>query len=321
MNRLRCFNYIVCRLSALVTEIELRGKLNFLDLHLHSENFYLHFFNELFGWQLQNLNAVKPNAEAIDLIDRKNKIVVQVSATATKEKVESALAKNLSAYAGYAFKFIAISKDASALRGKSFVNPHKLVFDPRSDIYDVTSILKDINCLGVDDQRRIACFIKKELGADADPLKLESNLAAIINILAKKDWNKEASPVETIPYDIDKKIDHNNLDAVRGIIDDYNVHHSRVARIYSEFDREGNNKSMSVLNAIRRDYLAHKAQFSDDDLFFRVIECVAERVQKSANHESLPYEELELCVNILVVDAFIRCKIFKNPVGYAHADS
>ncbi|KAF0221902.1 MAG: hypothetical protein FD174_233 [Geobacteraceae bacterium] len=321
MNRSHYFNYIEDRLSYLATRIEVRGKLNILDLHLHSENFYLHFFNELFGWQLQNLNTVKLNAEAIDLIDHKNKIVVQVSATATKEKVDSALVKDLSSYAGYAFKFISISKDASALRGKSFVNPHNLSFDPQKDIYDVTSILKVISGLGVDDQRRIAGFIKKELEAEVDPIKLESNLAAIINILAKEDLSKDATPVETIPYDIDKKIDHNNLDAARGIIDDYNVHYSRVARIYTEFDKEGNNKSMSVLDAIRRDYLAHKARLSDDDLFFRVVECVAERIQNSTNHEPMPYEELELCVNILVVDAFIRCKIFKNPVGYAHAAS
>jgi len=65
MNRKHYFDYIVSKLSALATEIEIRGKLNYLDLHLHSENFYLHFFNELFGWELQNLNAVKANAEAI----------------------------------------------------------------------------------------------------------------------------------------------------------------------------------------------------------------------------------------------------------------
>jgi len=49
MNRPSYFNYIVSKLSALATEIELRGKLNFLDLHLHSENFYLFFFNDSQG--------------------------------------------------------------------------------------------------------------------------------------------------------------------------------------------------------------------------------------------------------------------------------
>jgi len=29
--------------------------------------------------------------------------------------------------------------------------------------------------------------------------------------------------------------------------------------------------------------------------------------------------ELELCINILIVDAFIRCKIFENPERYNYA--
>ncbi|WP_027713729.1 ABC-three component system protein [Desulfuromonas sp. TF] len=321
MNRSHLFNYIEEKLSHLASRIEVRGKLNLLDLHLHSENFYLHFFNELFGWPLENLNTIKPNAEAIDLIDHVNKIVVQVSATATKAKVESALAKDLSAYTGYSFKFISISKDACSLRTQAFFNPHKLVFDPLCDIFDVPSILKYITALDVDDQRRIADFIRKELGAEVDVRKLETNLAAVIKILAKQDLRRGNSAVETVPFKVDEKIEFNSLDASRDIIDDYLVHHSRVDRIYTDFDRGGVNKSLSVLDAIRGYYRAHKSQLGGDALFRKVVDCATDTVLSSLNHEPLPWEELELCVNILAVDAFVRCKIFKNPVGYAHAAS
>ncbi len=319
MNRSHNFNYIEDKLSFLAFRIESRGRLNLLNLHLHSEDFYQHFFNELFGWQLLNMNAIKLNAEAIDLIDHANRIVVQVSATATKQKVESALAKDLSAYAGYTFKFISISKDAAALRGNTFTNPHNLTFDPQSDIYDASSVLRYITGLAVADQRRIAAFIKLELGTEVDLVKLESNLAAIINILAKEEWSEADSAVEIIPFDIDRKIDHNKLEAARGIIEDYFVHSNRVTKIYAEFDKAGSNKSTTVLYAIRRDYQTHKARLSDDDLFFKVVECAMDRVKKSANYTEIPVEELELSVNILVVDAFSRCKIFKKPLGNADA--
>lgn len=131
----------------------------------------MHFFNALFGWKLENLNSIKQNVEAIDLIDRDNKIVIQVSATATREKVESALTKDLSAYTGYSFKFISISKDASALRSRIFANLHNLHFIPQTDIYDIASILKVIGGLGIDDQKRIYEFLKKELEIEADPPK------------------------------------------------------------------------------------------------------------------------------------------------------
>jgi hypothetical protein len=319
MNRLHHINFIAERLSVLATEIELRGKLNLLDLHLHPETFYVHFFNEIFCWNLQNMNTIEPNATAIDLIDNSNKIIIQVSATATKKKVESALGKNLKSYSNYQFKFISISKDASTLRKNSFINPHNLKFAPANDIYDVPSILRCISSLSIADQGRIASFIKKELVSEVDPIRLESNLASIINILAKEDWTCNDNQTETKPFNIDSKIEHNNIMACREIIDDYVIHHKRVLNIYSEFDAEGNNKSLSVLDSIRKHYVVHSANFSDDSLFFKVIECVAEQVQHGSNFDPIPVEELDLCVNILVVDAFIRCKIFKNPGGYKYA--
>jgi len=318
MNRPLHFNYIEEKLNFLAFRIEARGKLNLLDLHVHSENFYLHFFNLLFGWQLQNLNATKQNAAAIDLIDNINEVIVQVSATAAKAKVESALTKDLSAYTGYTFKFISISKDAGDLRRQSFANPHNITFSPQADIYDVAEILRHISALTADDQKQIAAFLRNELVAEVDPGRLESNLATIITILAKEDWSSDTKPPETIPFEIDKKIEFNELRHSRDIIDEYYIHGSKVARIYADYDREGSNKSLTVLNAIQRFYVTHKAQLTDDTLFDKVIECVANRVQESPNFIALPIEELELCVNVLVVDAFLRCKIFKNPEGYAH---
>ncbi len=139
---IECFNFIEEKLSLLATRLEMRGGLNILDLHLHlhSENFCLHFFNFLFDWKLENLNAVHQNVAGVDLVDLTNNIIAQVSATATKQKIESALAKDLSTYKGYSFKFISISKDARNLRTKTFSNPHKLIFSPTEDIFDVPKL-------------------------------------------------------------------------------------------------------------------------------------------------------------------------------------
>lgn len=60
---------------------------------------------------------------------------------------------------------------------------------------------------------------------------------------------------------------------------------------------------------------------TDDQLFFEVISKVQEKVLNSSNYSSIPFDELELCVNILVVDAFVRCKIFENPDSYNYAST
>ena len=322
MNRPDYFNVIEERINLLALRIDSRGKLNILDFHGHSENFYQYFLNEVYGWTVINENDNKQNVEAIDLIDHTNKFVIQVSSTASKQKIESSLSKDsIKNYVGYTFKFVFIAKDADNLRNNTFKNPHSISFTPSTDIIDKTSILSKIRGLHIDDQERIYQFVKKELVTEFDTMKLESNLAAVINILAKEDLDKAELVAEINSFEIDRKISYNNLNAAKVIIDDYTVHSGRVDKIYSEFDSQGSNKSNSVLSTIRQEYAKAKVRFSDDLLFFEVISKVEEKVLNSTNYTPIPFDELELCINILVVDAFIRCKIFENPQNYNYATS
>jgi hypothetical protein len=320
MNRTPYFDYIEEKLNVLAVRIIARGKLNILNLHVHSENFYLHFFNDLFGWKLENLNKSQQNVEAIDLIDHTNKLIIQISATNTKAKVESALSKNiLKNYTSYRFKFISISKDATVLRKSIFSNPHNLLFDPIVDIYDTVSILNHVISLAVDKQKQVYQLIKEELGGEIDVVKLDSNLASIINILSKEDWDNTENSNQINRFEIDRKINYNNLSNSKLTIDDYSMHYGRVDKIYTEFDSLGLNKSSSVLGNIRKEYIKAKGILNDDDLFFEIIQKVQGKIQSSANYIATPIDELELCVEILVVDAFIRCKIFENPENYNYA--
>jgi hypothetical protein len=276
--------------------------------------------NEVYGWNVTNENDNKQNVEAIDLIDLSNKFVIQVSSTTSKQKIESSLSKNsIKTFTGYTFKFISISKDADALRKDTFKNPHGISFAPSTDIIDKNSILSKIRGLHINDQERIYQFVKKELVMEIDAMKLESNLATVINILSKEDWDKTEPVAEVNSFEIDRKISYNNLNAAKVIIDDYSVHYSRVDKIYTEFDSQGSNKSSSVLSTIRQEYAKAKINLTDDQLFFYVISKVEEKILNSSNYTAIPFDELELCINILVVDAFIRCKIFENPDSYNYA--
>lgn len=317
MNRSLYFNFIEEKLNFLALRIDSRGRLNILDFHGHSENFYQFLLNEVYGWSVTNENEIKQNVEAIDLIDHTNKFVIQVSATASKQKIESSLSKeSIKNYMGYTFKFISIARDANVLRKDTFKNPHSIFFNPGEDIIDKNSILSNIRGLCITDLKRIFNFIKNELVPEFDTMKIESNLATVINILSKEDWDKKEAITTTNSYEIDRKISYNKLNSAKTIIDDYSVHYGRVDKIYTEFDSQGSNKSSSVLSTIRQEYLKTKKYLSDDNLFFEVISKVQNKVLKSSNYTYIPIDELELCINILVVDAFVRCKIFENPNNY-----
>lgn len=321
MNRLDRFNHICNMLGGLAYQIEVRGGLNLLDGHVHSEDFYTHLLNLVFDWKLENENVVKKNIAGLDLVDRPNKIVTQVSATATKQKIESALRK-LDKYTDYNFKFMSISKDASELRSKTFSNPHALVFSPADDIFDIGTLLAKIKGLSSEKIEKVYQFLKSELISTPDPEKLESNITALIKILAQQEWNNQPLDIEIIPFDIEGKILHNKLGSSRILIDDYKVYYHRIEKIYSEFDKQGVNKSISVLNGMRSEYLSTLAETDNpDERFFSVAKKIKTRIVSSVNYTDIPEEELDLSIDILVVDAFIRCKIFATPGGTGDADS
>ena len=293
MNRNLYYNYIEEKLHTLSSRIETKGKLNLLDLHVHSENFYLYFFNLIYCYKLENLNTKLQNVEAIDLIDHKNKILIQVSATSTKQKIELALSKDIiKKYNGYTFKFISISKDSSDLRKKNYANPHSINFTPTKDIYDIVTILKDIQSKNIDEIKAIYDFIKKELGGEVDIVKLDSNLATIINILSKEQWDEANQITAVNSFEIDRKIKFNDLKNAKDTIKEYCVYYQKIDEKYAEFDTKGVNKSNSVLASIKREYLKFKNQDDADSIFSSVINSVKNKVLNSSNYEEIPIDEL-----------------------------
>ena len=316
MNRTRYYNYIEEKLNFLAYRIEKRGKINLLDLNIHSETFFAELFNILYNYNLVNLNSIKQNVEGIDLVDTKNKVIIQVSATCTKEKIENSLNKGIYLfYKDYNFKFISISKEVSnKLRITEFENPYNLIFNSQEDILDSTKLLGYILSLGIDKQKVLFEFIKKELEEEINIVKVDSNLATIINILAEEDLDLKNTKINTTTFVIEDKINYNDLNGVRELINDYKIFSVKLDQKYTEFDREGINRSTSILQIIRRQYIKLRNEKKDsEEVFYGVVENIMKIIEESSNYRVLPFEELEMCVDILVVDAFMRCKIFENP--------
>lgn len=318
MNRTMYFNYIEEKINLNAVRIESRGKLNILDFNQHSENFYNDLLNRLFGWNLINLNEIKQNVEAIDLVDLDSKVIVQVSATATKQKLDNSFSKEIyKDYRGFTFKFVSIAKDFEIKNYEISNNIYDIKFNVDEDIIDKSRILKKVLNLEILRQKELYNFVKEELGNEVDTLKMDSNLATIINILASENLSEFETKYEINDFEIDKKIEYNNLTDIKEIINDYKIYHSNVNGKYMIFDKSGVNKSLTILQTIRNKYFeACKELNNECEIFLMVMNKVTEIILNSNNYVKIPYEELEFCVGIIVVDAFIRCKIFKNPEGY-----
>lgn len=317
MNRSSYFNYIEEKLNFIVFRIKERGKLNILDLNIYAENFFAGLCNIIFDFELQNLNYINQNIEGIDLIDEKNRILIQVSSNCTKEKIENSLNKKIYLnYSDYSYKFILIGKEVNkSLKKYKFSNPYNIKFNPEEDIWDINSLLKEILNLNIKKQIELFEFIKLELG-EINNMNIETNLAKVINILSEKLEFNFSSP-EIIDFAIEDKIKFNKLENVREFIDEYKIYYYKIDEIYNEFDKEGKNKSYSLLQSFKREYIKLKNAGKDSStIFYEIINNAIETVLNSSNYDKIAFEELETCIYILVVDAFVRCKIFENPEGY-----
>lgn len=143
--------------------------------------------NKVLDLKLKNMNAIKQNVEGIDLIDEENKVIAQVSSTYTKTKIENSLKKDIiKQYSDYRFIFVPIVGDSPKFRNKIIANPYGINFNINEDIYDIPRILRIVLNMSIRNQKEFYTFIQDELGGDIDIVKVDTNLATIINILAEE---------------------------------------------------------------------------------------------------------------------------------------
>ena len=311
----RLTGIIISRLSYLSSEVRLSGSMNLHDSNVLSEDVFKEILNITYGLELQNANLIKQNIKAIDLIDCSSKTIIQVSSDNSKKKVQTSLDKiELPKYEGYTFKFVCISKKVSHLKEYHFNVPEGISFDAETDCYDDKRILRDVLAKDIDTIRKLALYLEESiLPATADERR-PSVITYVINRLADEPLAEIAVNPDTKSFDLEPKIDFNSLKKWRDIISEYTVFSLLVDKIYRAYDEQGVNKSFAVLSSLHDLYLNLASELTGDALFDKLLESVYEIVNKDYEcNESLTREELQVNIKIVLVDAFVKCKIFKKP--------
>lgn len=311
----RLTSIITSRLAYLSSEVRLSGSMNLLDSNVLLEDVFKEILNITYGLDLQNANLIKQNIKAIDLIDCSSKTIIQVSSDNSKTKVQTSLDKiELPKYEGYTFKFVCISKEVSHLKKYHFNVPEGISFNTETDCYDDKRIVRDVLAKDIDTIRALASYLEESiLPATADERR-PSVITYVINRLADEPLAEIAVNPDTKSFDLEPKIDFNSLKKWRDIISEYTVFSLLVDKIYRAYDEQGVNKSFAVLSSLHDLYLNLASELTGDALFDKLLESVYEIVNKDYKcNESLTREELQMNIKIVLVDAFVKCKIFKKP--------
>ena len=240
---------------------------------------------------------------------------------ATKDKIQSSIDK-LSAehFAGYRFKFLRIDGDVIKLRKESYDTHDDIAFDPSVDIIDISTLLKDIIHLGIDSLIKVYELCVKEIIPLDTPKITETDLAIVVKALATnvKDWSKERRPIE---FDVEKKIDFNHLEGKKRLINDYKLYIGKLNAVYGEFVDNATDYSFIILQNLSDMYSRYLGQYESNALFDKIVDETRVVALNSRSAEDIPVDRLNVCINVIVVDAFIRCRIFEDPEGYSYVDA
>ncbi|AJM72051.1 ABC-three component system protein [Mycoplasma yeatsii] len=320
MGRETNLNSLILCLDRLQKLVNTRNSLNLYDLNTQCETIYKEILNVLFGWELENANiTIQHNCPGFDLIDIDKKILIQVSSEVKKDKIEKSLNKNIyKKYANYSFKFLGIiEKIDSKFKNIEYENPYNLKFNPKNDIIDHHYLISQIHDASIEKQEKIISTLSDEIRSLilSDTRKVTTILADLINHIHQTSLAEiDESEYQTISFEIEEKISFNKLKNKAHLVNDYFIYHNDMLNIYEDLDIQGNNKSRSVLQKIRKVYHdSKKDKFSPDEIFGECSKQIKKVIIESENWIPIDEEPLEMYIDIILVDAFVRCKIFENP--------
>jgi len=119
-----------------------------------------------------------------------------------------------------------------------------------------------------------------------------------------------------------EKIFYNNIVQYSPIIEEYGVYQGKLNSIYEEIEKQGSSKKLFLLRNIRSLYIKEKGNYqnieeirANADLIFENVENrIWTIIEESSNIDyALPIEALKEAILIVMVDAFMRCKILEEP--------
>lgn len=156
-----------------------------------------------------------------------------------------------------------------------------------------------------------------------------SDLSFIVNTLGEKLYSNEVETNNEIElaFNPEDKIEFNNVIRFKAIINEFKVFYGKLDSLYNELESQGSSKKKIILGSIKLDYIKIKnrkikensgeselevIRSSADDIIEEIESNLLEIILKSSNNES-SRESINLCLQIVLIDAFFRCKILEKP--------
>ena len=150
-------------------------------------------------------------------------------------------------------------------------------------------------------------------------------LSKAINAIADLDFESEEneSDKQINAFNISDKIEFNSVKRNKPLIEEYSKYYGKINSLYGELENAGSFKKEKLLRNIKLLYTRVKGQYlsnSTDELKAiqsnadNIFEAVEEKLLSLIDEKSLSSkEDADFAIPIIMVDAFMRCKILEEP--------
>jgi len=161
-------NKIIKYSARFVEEVTSYNALELYDINIHSENFFIPIFNQIFDLKLENLNkTIKKNYPSIDLADFKKRVSFQITATSTTKKIKETIEKfiryNLDKEFDTLYIYIITEKKNNYSDAQiSNLLPKNFHFTVKEHILDNNDLLNMVNGLAIEKLSYLAKIYEQE---------------------------------------------------------------------------------------------------------------------------------------------------------------
>ena len=149
MNKKRALDRIIELYSLFRFEVEYFNSASLFDINIYAESVLIPLLNHAYGLNLKDANFDEKNFSAVDLIDKENRVAIQVTSTANGEKIKHTLETYLKdkRYKDFDSVYVYILKTKqSKYSDETFkkIIEGKFEFESTKHIIDSTNIINEV---------------------------------------------------------------------------------------------------------------------------------------------------------------------------------
>lgn len=156
-------------------------------------------------------------------------------------------------------------------------------------------------------------------------LSKKTLLVSVIDAIADSSFGDDCNTDSdsTSIFNINDKLNHNNIIRYRHLIEDYKIYYTKLTMIYNELEYAGSFKKESLLRNIRQIYLKIKGKYAVTEGMYideirvhadDIIEDIENQLLEACDARTLLDDgDISFGISLIMVDAFMRCKILEEP--------